>query len=375
MKTASERLAYQGELIAAAKRLGIPARGDIERSLIRHAIQTIRTWITAHGTPKNLSDLLNNVATSFAIQVIEIHSDADIEALLTSIPPTREPVLARLAAELDDSTDAIILQRQNRAEWEMPYLAIINCRGWHRSRRYFSKWHEVIHLLLDGNQLRFAFRKRAAKRKHPEEVLVDKIAGELAFHPDLFGPVFQTELEAAGRLTFEVVEEVRAKIAPDASRESTLYACLRSCPEPLFFLKARLLYKNSEKRQLDDLLSGLNGIKLPRRRLRVLSSSTNDAAARLGIRFHDNMQVPEVSLVSRAFNHPEARVQGREPLDIWQTSSGGPIGHGRLSIEARRRGDEVWCLVHVSSEATSSRTQRRKSRTAPTSVDEDRRRF
>src|SRR5262249_12993533 len=84
-------------------------------------------------------------------------------------------------------------QRQNRADWEMPYLAVINCRGWHRSRRYFSKWHEVIHLLLDGRQLRFAFRKRAAERKHPEEVLVDKIAGELAFHPDLFGPVFQAE--------------------------------------------------------------------------------------------------------------------------------------------------------------------------------------
>ena len=105
----------------------------------------------------------------------------------------------------------------------MPYLAVINCRGWHKSRRYFSKWHEVIHLLLDGKQLRFAFRKRAAKRKHPEEILVDKIAGELAFHPDLFGPVFQTELEAAGRLTFEVVERVlwRSLRMPVANPHST----------------------------------------------------------------------------------------------------------------------------------------------------------
>jgi hypothetical protein len=356
VRDASERLAYERELIAAAKRLGLPARGDIERSLIRHATETIRTWIAAHGRPKNLSDLLDKVATSFSVEIVEIHSDADIEALLKRIPPTREPVLARLTAELDDSTDAVILQRQNRADWEMPYLAVINCRGWHRSRRYFSKWHEVIHLLLDGRQLRFAFRKRAAKRKHPEEVLVDKIAGELAFHPDLFAPVFQAELEAAGRLTFDVVERVRAQIAPDASRESAIYACVRHCSEPVFLLKARLLYKNSEKRQLNDLLSGLDDVNPPQPKLRVLLSSANDAAAQLGIRFHENMQVPETSLVSQAFNGAEDRVEGPERLEIWQTSSGGPIGRGRLYIEARRRGEDVWCLVHVDSSATSSRT-------------------
>ena len=254
-------------------------------------------------------------------------------------------MLARLAAELDDSTDAVILQRQNRADWEMPYLAVINCRGWHRSRRYFSKWHEVIHLLLDGKQLRFAFRKRAAKRKHPEEVLVDKIAGELAFHPDLFGPCSRLNWKSAGRLTFDVVERVLAEIAPDASRESALYACVRHCPEPVFFLKARLLYKNSERRQLDDLLSGLDDVNLPQPKLRVQSSSANDAAAQLGVRFHENMQVPETSLVSQAFNGSEDRVEGQEPLEIWQTSSGGPIGHGRLysrrAAEATRFG--AWC--------------------------------
>jgi hypothetical protein len=339
--------------VAAAKRLGLPARGDLERSLINHATETIRSWIAAHGRPKNLSDLLERVATSFSIEIVEIHDDSDITALLERIPPTREPVLARLAAELDDSTDAVILQRQNRGDWEMPFLAVINCRGWHCSRRYFSKWHEVIHLLLDGKQLRFAFRKRAAKRKHPEEVLVDKIAGELAFHPDLFVPVLESALEAAGRLTFDVVERVRAEIAPDASRESALYACVRHCPEPVFFLRAKLGFKNSEKRQLDDLLSGLDDAHLPEAKLRVRSSSANDAASRSGIRFHENMQVPEASLVSAAYSGPVDRADGQESLEIWQTSDGGPIGRGRLGIETLRRGDEVWCLVRLHSVASA----------------------
>jgi hypothetical protein len=361
VRDAAERLAYQRELISTAKRLGIPARGDIERSLIRHATETIREWITLHGRPKNLSDLLEKVATSFSVEIVEIHNDSDIAALLARIPAAREPVLARLAAELDDSTDAVIFQRQNREDWEMPYLAVINCRGWHRNRRYFSKWHEIIHLLLDGQQLRFAFRKRAAKRKHPEEVLVDKIAGELAFHPDLFGPVFCRELAEAGRLTFDLVDRVCGEIAPDASRESGLYACVRHCPEPVFFLSARLLYKKSERRQLDDLLSGLDGVNPPQPKLRVQSSSANDAAAQLGIRFHENMQVPETSLVSEAFNGFVERVEGQEPLEIWQTSAEGPIGHGLLDVQAHRRGVEVWCLVHPQSGATGRGTLRTRN--------------
>lgn len=376
MRDTAERQAYQRELAAAAKRLGLPARGDIERSLINHAIESVRAWIATHGKPRNLSDLLEKIAVSFSVEIVEIYHDSDIAALLTRIPPTREPVLARLAAELDDSTDAVIFQRQNREQWEMPYLAVINCRGWHRSRRYFSKWHEVIHLWLDGRQLRFAFRKRAAKRKHPEEVLVDKITGELAFHPDLFGPVFQSELESEGRLTFDLLERVRSKIAPDSSRESALYACLRHCSEPVFFLKARLGYKNSERRQLDDLLSGLDDVSLPQPMLRVQSSAASGAAAQFGIRFHENMQVPETSLVSKAFNGPVDRVEGQESLEIWQTSDGGPIGQGRLNIEARRRSEEVWCLALLNSGATGPRMLEARNRLRhETAVNESQIRF
>jgi hypothetical protein len=362
VRDSADRRAYQRELAAAAKRLGLPAHGDVERSLINHAIETVRAWIATHGKPKNLSDLLDRIAVSYSVEIVEIHQESDIAALLSRIPPTREPVLARLGAELDDSTDAVIFQRQDREQWEMPYLAAINCLGWHNSRRYFSKWHEVIHLLLDGKQLRFAFRKRAAKRKHPEEILVDKIAGELAFHPDLFGPVFRRELESEGRLTFDLVERVRAEIAPDASHESALYACLRHCTEPVFFLRARLGYKNSERRQLNDLLSGLDDDNLPQPKLRVQSSSANDAAAQSGIRFHENMQVPETSLVAEALNGSEDRIEGQESLEIWQTSDRGPIGQGRLQVEAQRRGDEVWCLALLHSEIARTRMLKAQNR-------------
>lgn len=205
----AQRQAYQHELRSAAKRLGLIAHGDIEQALVRRAVEKINEWMAAHGHPKNLSELLEGIAISFRLEVVEVHCDEDIEELLERIPPEREPVLARVADELDDRTDAVILQRQNRQPWEMPYLAVINCRGWHGYRKYFSKWHEVVHLFLDGAQLRFAFRTTSTDKKHPEEILVDKIAGVLAFHPALFEPVLNREIAAAGGLTFDVVERVR----------------------------------------------------------------------------------------------------------------------------------------------------------------------
>ena len=347
MRDSAERLAYQQELTAAARRLGIPARGNVERTLIRYAVDKVREWIAAHGKPKNLSDLLDKVAMSFSLEIVEIHEDRDIAQLLERIPPTKEPVFARLAAELDDSTDAVILQRQAQKDWEMPYLAVINCRGWHHSRRYFSKWHEVIHLLLDGKQLRFAFRRRAQKRKHPEEILVDKIAGEVAFLPDLFGPVLEAEMKRAGRLGFDVVERVRLRISPDASRESTIYACVRQCNDPVVFLRAKLGYKRSETRQLNDLLSSLDDASPPQAKLRVRAPLANDAAVATGVRFHENMQVPAASLVSATYARSINRADGHERLEIWETSGSGPIGQGRLGVEAIRRGDEVWCLLRL----------------------------
>jgi hypothetical protein len=139
--TAAERQAYQQQLKSAAKKLGLPAQGDIEAALVNYASNEIRKWIAAHGQPANLCDLLRNVALSYRVEIVEIHDDTDLAKLLARIPPTKEPALARVSYELDDTTDAVILQRQNRDAWEMPYLAAINCRGWHSYRKYFSTWH------------------------------------------------------------------------------------------------------------------------------------------------------------------------------------------------------------------------------------------
>ncbi len=351
--TKVERQAYERELRQVAKRLGLPLRGNIEDAIIQHCTSELEKWIVTHGQPQTLTDLLKLVSGSLSLDIEEIHEDRDIEQLLRRIPPDHEPAMARLWTELDDETDAITLQRRHHRSWERPYLALINCRDWHAFRKYFSKWHEVVHLLLDGKQLRFAFRRTTVMRRDPEEILVDRIAATLGFYPNIFEPAFQEELKLAGRLTFDVVDQVRQRVAPEASRHATLLACLRHCPCPVYFVRASLGYKRDEERALADLQADHfpDGIPRPEPKLRVREAAATPAVAQLAIRVHRNMEVPPSSIVASAFRDSVGLLHtGSEPLQAWRTSASGPIGRGEVDVEAIRLHEEVWALLRFRQE-------------------------
>ncbi len=343
----AERLAYQKELRRVAKRLRLPLRGDLEDAIIAHCVGELDRWVSAHGQPSTLTELLELVGTSLGIEFEEIRGPEDLEILLRRIPPSREPIMARISQELDDETDAVTVRRDAREAWERPFLALINCQGWHSFRRFFTKWHEAVHRLLEGRQLQLALRRTpvAKLRRQPEEMLVDKVAAALAFYPPIFEPVFRQEFENAGYLSFDVVDEARSRVAPEASRHATLLACLRYTPEPVWFVQCGLRYKRGEERQLaQGRLPGL-GSK-PEPKLRIKDPSGSPSALDLGVRVHRNMQVPDSSLVACAFRDPGGLVHsGTEPLEIWQTSSGGPIGYGTVDVEAMRVDEEVWALL------------------------------
>lgn len=343
----ADRDAYQRQLRIAAKRLGLPAQGDIEKALIRHLLARLHSWVEAHGTPGNLTQLLELFAVSMNLEIVEIHGDDDLDQLLKRIPPGLEPVMARLPDELDNQTDAVVFQRQAHEAWELPFFAAINCRSWHFHRRYFSKWHEVVHLLLDGVQLRFAFRKTSVAHKHPEEVLVDKIASVLAFYPPMFEPVVRSEISKTGGLTFAMIEHVRQKVAPDASRHATVLACVKACPTPTYFLRASMGHKRVEERQLADLLTPITpDAVLPVAKLRIDEASANDAVAGLGVRLHQRMEVPGTSIVKIVYEgNGRGAHSSRERLEQWQTSTDGPVGSGPITVEALRSREEVWALI------------------------------
>ena len=340
---------YELELKRVANELSLGSTGNFEDMIVKHCLARLRAWVAVHGTPRNLSELANEFATSLDMRVTEVRTETDIDAVLEEVTSVQKAVIGDLKTEFGGDTDAITVRRLDRKPWDREYWAIINCQGWHEYRRYYTKWHEIVHRLLDGQQLAFAFRRTKENRPEPGEALVDRVAATLAFYPDMFEPVVREELAREGRLTFDVIDTVRERIAPDASREATANSCLRHVAAPAWFLQCHMGLKDSEVRKQNNPQMSFFPEESPEAKLRVRMGSYSTAAEDLGIRFHPNMRVPESSIVTLGFNDAWGEPkQGIEALDMWETSSGGSIGCGQIHLEAMRIGnDEVWAIAHL----------------------------
>ena len=331
---------YVRESQRTARRLGLPVHGpNADAAIVEYCRNQVADLTAGLGLPGSLGELLDQVSVCLGVRFEEIHSQDDFTSLLRRVPPEIEPALLQVAAELEEDVDGITVRRLAPEPWELPYLAIINCQGKHFHRRFFTKWHELAHRLVDGEQLAMAFRVTEVERKDPGEVLVDKIAAELAFYPEIFAPRAQSFIRSAG-LTFESVDALRNSLAPDASRHATALAVMKYQSRPSWYLRCKLSLKLTEQRRL---ANGMDGTSYTRR-LRVVDVSPNDAAIRSGVRVHQWMRVPTSSLVMQAHQSGFDR-RGFERLEEWETSDGGSIGFGSVLIDAQVIDDEVFVLV------------------------------
>lgn len=341
----------QDHLVRVARHLHVPLRGDVEAAVKAECLRKFEAWSSRSPVPPTLDDLLAAAATSVGLTFEEVWGPEDIDALLRRFPPNKEPGMLKLKAEFDEDTDAVMIQRLSPAEWEQPFMAVINCAGWHGFRRYFSKWHEVAHLLLEGAQLQLAFRRTARPELGRDrfEALVDAVAGDIAFWPAIFVPAYSEVIGSTGRLSFRAVDEIRGRISSAASREATLLAALKHYERPAFYVRCRLGYRREELRQLEASrkstpLPGDAPTFVPR--LRVQLAMPNPSAERSGIRFHVNMRVPAESVISHAYADESGTLHdGTESLTAWTTSSGNEIGRKQIDVEAARVGEDVLALV------------------------------
>ena len=340
---------YPDVLRRAANQLGLGRSPDLEQAIIDHCLNELRDWIVVHESPETLSQLVDRFALSLDVRFEEIRGISDMDALLGRMDARERATFAALRSEFGTTPTQPPWLRVNRQKWEPAYLAVINCEGWHELRRYFSKWHELAHRLLEGTQLTFAFRRTKVERVEPEEVLVDKIAAALAFFPDMFVPVLEEECSNDGGLTFSAVERVRTRLVPDASREATLRAALRHTQDPAWFLRCSMGHTADEQRKLNSPQTAIDARRPPEAKLRIVTSSWSPAAADLNVRFHNNMRIPDSSVVTKAFQGDLGIVETSvESLDYWETRSGGPIGTGAIWVEAMRtESGEAWSLIKL----------------------------
>lgn len=286
----------------------------------------------------NPADLLGIAANKLRTEFREIHSDGDLQQVRTEFLSKKEVGFVSIHQELDGRVLGITLKRLSPKPWDLAYVSVIDCRGANKIRAYYTKWHELVHLLILTDQGRLVFRRThtAQQPKSPEEALVDVVAGTLAFYPDM------VRAHAEGRISFEKIEQLRQKLCPSASRHSALLGISKAWPSACILVDARLAHKAGEMK-LNQHSFSFQKVRPPV--LRAVHVTPNDAARKLGIKTIPNFRVPSTSIIYRVFHEGISYGQATEELSSWSSSEGTHWDGGTVVVEAKNFGDSVQALL------------------------------
>jgi hypothetical protein len=336
------------KILAMANGLKL-APGDPVQEILNYCRSRVRGWLQKYGSICSIRDLERIVCEELNLMIHEVWSDDDLENLIKEYEHDGDPAFNLLRADLDEKTFATLMRRrQFNPRAPTSYVAVIDCRGDKRHRRFFSRWHEIAHVLTLYTQLEFPFH-RSTNEKNATEQMMDLIAGDVGFLEELFVPLLKAELLEYRRLTFAGVERIRANYSFDASFQATLHACTDKIPTPVVLLELGLGHKQCELRAMRAEASGQCGSGAPKAELRILNSMPNAAARRIGLQVHKNMRVPQRSMLSELFKAEDKpdfdSVHAVERLGQWTTSDGDVLPDFEVHVEGIRVQGKVLALV------------------------------
>ncbi len=333
-----------------ARRLGAAEGEGAVGSILAFCRRRVEGWVHEAGGIGSVKDLEDLICRRLKLEFQEFRHQAELDAIVRRNVEAGEIVFASLPALFDDETFAtLIRRRQPRPDATAEYVAVIDCRDGKASRRWFSRWHEIAHLLtLDGPTEAQPVHRSTSEHSAVER-LMDQIAADIGFFDPLFAPVFTAQVLAPGRLDFAAIDLVRQRYDPEASFQATAIACLKRWPRPAAYLEAGLALTAAEARQFDQE-------PIPARRptpkLRVLKVIGNEASHECGLRLVRNMQVPEGSILHRLFFSREliparASKLSEEDLGQWRRSNGRVLPSCPITVEARPGRRHIEALVQV----------------------------
>lgn len=338
-------------IVAMANGLKL-APGDPVVQILAYCRDRIHDWMRKYKSIQSIFDLERIACIELNLEIREIWRDEDLDDLISESVEGGDTAFAYLKVDLNADTFATLMQRrQFNLRAPASYVAVIDCRGEKRHRRFFTRWHEIAHLLTLYTQLELPFH-RSTTEKNATEQMMDLIAGEVGFLEELFSPLLENEFGESGRPTFAGVDKVRATFCSDASFQATLNACVGKIRRPVVLLELGLAYKQSELRELKELAeanSSRRARKRPIPKLRVLSALPNKAARQFGLQVHRNMRVPEASIIASLFQSTERpdfdSSEAIERLGVWTTSEGDALRDLQVHVEAIRVQGKVLALV------------------------------
>ncbi len=337
----------QPKIVAMANALGLRGENRVE-AIMAHCRRQVR-WLFEHFGPiTSIQDVERIVSREMCIETIEVRSDEDIAAVKEKYGrQEKDPAFGAVDRELTHDTFATLIRRKCQpGQTKDRYVAVVDCRGEKGARRYFSRWHEIAHVLTMFEQLQLPLH-RSTKNKDAVEQLMDLIAGDIGFFEPLFSPLLEAKVTEEGRLTFAVVEKVRQQFAPSASLEATLNACANRTGTPVVLVQATLAFRKSDEQAIRDGQKDLFSADSPKPDLRVVQVTSNDAARQQKVYIPKKMRVPADSVISHVFHDGVEHERGAsdENLAWWSTSDGDSLSELPVYVDAMKVRDQVWAII------------------------------
>jgi hypothetical protein len=308
-----------------ARDLGARISTDPVTAIKGHCHRQIKQFLKEFGDCTTLTGLLALAAQRLGTTFREVHSDTDLQNLIQEFAARREPCSAFFEPELTHDVFGITFKLLNAGKFDLPYISIIDCRGSKNHRAYFTKWHELGHLLILTDQRRFAFKRTHAlhELKSPEESMVDVIAGEFAYFEPMVRPFVK------GKLTFEAIDHARQALCPEGSYLSALFGLVMVWSVPCLLVEA----KWAGKRSGEDYA------------LRAVHVAANDEARAADLQLHRNFRVPKCSIIHRVFDGVVPDGTADENLAWWESSDGTQLPHQQLRVSTKKIGDTVYAML------------------------------
>lgn len=323
-----------------ARDLGIKRPVDLVSEILKYCNRRIEKFLKEYPSDvQSLGNLLDLVAAKVGTCFRIIDTDADLLAIQREFLNRGETAFANLVRELSSDVFGVTLRLQHREAWELPFVSIVDCRGEKCWRIYFTKWHELAHLLTLTSQTRLTFKRtHAAPSGNAEESMMDIIAGKFAYYVPII------EQHAKGQISFNTIEDLRQRLCPEASKQSSVIGITEAWRSPCLLVTAELAVKRSETAQLRQY--GFAFGNRPEPKLRATRVKANEAARRVGFRIFENMRVPERSVIQRVFGDGIQYGMEREDLSWWTVSDGTKLDRCPVLIEARLTiGNRIEALV------------------------------
>ena len=333
-----------------AQQLGLEWQRDPIGSIVAYCIKKISDWTDGGSAVRTIPEVEALACEKLQLVFEEVWSDQDLDEIIRKYVEKGELVFASLKTTFDLHTYAALFERRKATKSAKDrHVAVIDCRGNKASRRFFTRWHEIAHMLTLYEQLEFPFHRSTRGGQNPRERLMDKIAGEVAFYGPIFTPGLKDELAKVGYLTFQIVDNVRNNLCPDASFQASLIACAKRADIPVVYVEGRMALKKAERSDIESGQQHLFEDTIPQEKFRAAVAIQNASAQATEFDIHQNMTIPKESVLHKIYHQPDplnkSQMYGEENLNIWVHSDGRAIGSRNIRVEGKVFDDKVIAII------------------------------